>query len=392
MRHLRYAPLGLLALAALAAAVVAVAGPAYGGEPLFTRNGVPGVSVSPGNSDVLSLDVTLPAPDQDVFLDGDGVATTGPGFPDAVAAGTPFTPNFPNIICGNTDGATAPTKLRFDTSADCSSIDGFNILGADTSGTVFDMAAAVSRVHFVDGDSDGAWANGEDFYFDADDSGLYNADTLDALTVRNVGTAAAGADIAAVKLWHDSDGSGSFSGTDALLAVCPFNGLLDWECDVNFTFTVQPRVFVTVDIATGATVGRTIQLQIPALSDFGIPGAFDPLDSGVFFVGDHDGPPVALTNEEAHTIACPDSDGDGWTDCQEAYIGTDPLNPCTPGGWPPDPRPLPGGNAIVQIDDVTFVASAFGSTTTPRAEIKSQNGIVQIDDVTDFAGRFGDTC
>jgi hypothetical protein len=87
-----------------------------------------------------------------------------------------------------------------------------------------------------------------------------------------------------------------------------------------------------------------------------------------------------------------DSDGDGWTDGAELTIGTNPQNGCTPNGWPPDPAPAPDGNGVVQIDDVTFAAGAFGSTTTPRAEIASQNGVVQIDDVTAFAGRFGNTC
>ncbi len=87
-----------------------------------------------------------------------------------------------------------------------------------------------------------------------------------------------------------------------------------------------------------------------------------------------------------------DDDNDGWTDVAELFIGTDPLNSGTPGGWPPDPAPEPNGNCAVQIDDVTLAASAFGSTTTPRAEIATQNGIVQIDDVTQFASRFGDTC
>jgi hypothetical protein len=91
-----------------------------------------------------------------------------------------------------------------------------------------------------------------------------------------------------------------------------------------------------------------------------------------------------------------DSDGDGFGDAVEATLGTDQLTACPvdagPAGWPPDPRPLPGGNGVVQIDDVTFAAGAFGSTTTPRAEIASQNGVVQIDDVTAFAGRFGQAC
>ena len=87
-----------------------------------------------------------------------------------------------------------------------------------------------------------------------------------------------------------------------------------------------------------------------------------------------------------------DDDNDTWTDAAEAFIGTDQLLACTPGGWPPDAQPAPNGNGAVQIDDIVFAASAFGSTTTPRAEIATQNGAVQIDDVVAFAGHFGDTC
>lgn len=90
--------------------------------------------------------------------------------------------------------------------------------------------------------------------------------------------------------------------------------------------------------------------------------------------------------------AAGDADGDGWTDQAEQFIGTDPQNACVPNGWPPDPRPAPDGNGVVQVDDVTFAASSFGSTTSPRAEIASQNGAVQIDDVTAFASRFGEMC
>jgi hypothetical protein len=96
--------------------------------------------------------------------------------------------------------------------------------------------------------------------------------------------------------------------------------------------------------------------------------------------------------------ACDDDiDGDGWTNAAEEFIGTNTRNACAPAGWPPDPAPIPNGNGIVQIDDVTFIAGKFGFSSgdaayTPRAELASQNGVVQIDDVAEVAGRFGHTC
>jgi len=92
-----------------------------------------------------------------------------------------------------------------------------------------------------------------------------------------------------------------------------------------------------------------------------------------------------------------DPDGDGWLNTAEEFIGTDPQNACTPGGWPPDPSPALSGNGSVGIDDVFFAASRFGQMTggpnyTTRAEIASQDGAIQIDDVFAFASRFGQSC
>ena len=78
--------------------------------------------------------------------------------------------------------------------------------------------------------------------------------------------------------------------------------------------------------------------------------------------GDNDG--------DALGDACDsDDDNDGWPDTAELFITTDPLVSCGANGWPPDPQPAPNGNGTVQIDDIVFVAGAFNSTTTPRAEI-----------------------
>lgn len=141
--------------------------------------------------------------------------------------------------------------------------------------------------------------------------------------------------------------------------------------------------------ANGHSLQRTQDTNISA-NDFGCadpatPTKNNPLNTSVS---------MAATTS---CSGCTDSDGDGWTDCQEQFITTDELNGCTPGGWPPDPAPAPGGNGVVQIDDVAYAAGKFGRATgeagyAARAEIASQNGVIQIDDIAAFASRFGRTC
>jgi len=98
----------------------------------------------------------------------------------------------------------------------------------------------------------------------------------------------------------------------------------------------------------------------------------------------------------------PDDDNDGFSDGEEAAIGTNAVRACalttTPDDEDPDPWPIDfNDNRAVQIDDVFFVASRFFASTgepgyTPRAEVASQNGQIQIDDVFGVASRFFQSC
>ncbi len=179
-----------------------------------------------------------------------------------------------------------------------------------------------------------------------------------------------------------------------------------WGATYDFSDNVAP-----VSTATMTPMSGVVSVSLTATDDVGVAGIEYRINSGGYqrYSGVVTAPTGSLITyravdvngnvEASHSCLLPpgfvpafDYDCDGWTDPAELYIGTDPLNSGTPGGWPPDPAPEPDGNCAVQIDDVTFAASAFGSTTTPRAEIASPNGKVQIDDVTEFASRFGDTC
>ena len=59
-----------------------------------------------------------------------------------------------------------------------------------------------------------------------------------------------------------------------------------------------------------------------------------------------------LTKRPGPPATPPDGDDDGWSNDEENAIGTDPLQPCGPGAWPPDITDYqvvdcPGPNAVV---------------------------------------------
>ncbi|MEW6202437.1 MAG: hypothetical protein AB1546_10700, partial [bacterium] len=92
-------------------------------------------------------------------------------------------------------------------------------------------------------------------------------DTLNAIYIKNAGTATNSVDIATVKLYADA-GSTGYQGppTDTLIGSFTWNGASQrWELS-SLTTTIPPgglRLFATVNIASNPTDARTIQIQIP---------------------------------------------------------------------------------------------------------------------------------
>jgi hypothetical protein len=174
----------------------------------------------------------------------------------------------------------------------------------------------------------------------------------------------------------------SLSG-DPVLTNPTTEGFYTW----NALFVSSP---LTIPPEHTASVDETVVIGTDSDSD-GIPDIADNCPS-VFNISqaDLDGDGIGDACDE-------DIDGDGWENAAEEFIGTNAWNACTPAGWPPDPAPVPNGNGLAQIDDITFVAGKFGLSSgdagyTPRAELASQNGSIQIDDVTVAAGKFGRNC
>jgi len=93
---------------------------------------------------------------------------------------------------------------------------------------------------------------------------------------------------------------------------------------------------------------------------------------------------------------CPttDSDGDGWSDGEELFIGTNPNLACGNNAWPPNFN----NDTVVHIDDI-YAGVAGRWNTRPgdalyrrRSELASQDWHIGVDDVFSVAGRFNETC
>lgn len=158
---------------------------------------------------------------------------------------------------------------------------------------------------------------------------------------------------------------------------------------------------------SGKTISMTItatpvgEICIMMIGDYSVTEDIGVLAAGEYAVNVTEvidgGCWIECTASTAFTVEpAPDSDGDGWLDAAEIFMGTDPAQACGQGAWPPDAAPAEG-DGLVHIEDVTYAAARFGARTgeeryTPRIEIASQDGVVHIDDITAFAARFGRRC
>ena len=101
------------------------------------------------------------------------------------------------------------------------------------------------------------------------------------------------------------------------------------------------------------------------------------------------------------TAAEGDSDGDGFTDAVELFVGTDPLSPCNQtttvndeavDAWPPDFN----DDTKVDISDVVLLRSRYGSTSgegsyDPRFDLNA-DGKIGISDVVMVRTVYGTAC
>lgn len=132
------------------------------------------------------------------------------------------------------------------------------------------------------------------------------ADRLDALFVKQEGTARWQTDLTDAKLWADAGAEGLQGiGIDRLLAL----GV--WNANENgwaFSGMDEPvpaggaRLFVTVSTYRSPTGNATIQLAIPAFVDLFTPMSYDTGDRGVFLRTAAPVPTVQLTNAARQSV------------------------------------------------------------------------------------------
>jgi hypothetical protein len=186
--------------------------------------------------------------------------------------------------------------------------------GIDTSQDAADgqaLLALPAGLVLFDQDNSTTVTTGDEIGTDADNNGAF-LDVLNAITLRNLGTALDTTDIAAgtVTLYmDDGDGVFQFGAPDTAYAALAWDGDSWVQAAVgqNILGVGVHRFYVGLDIrAAAATMpvdGRTIQMGIPALVDVNSNGAYNANDEGIFFASKDDTGGIA--NPAIQTIVRP---------------------------------------------------------------------------------------
>lgn len=376
----------------------------------FVNNGAAGGNIVGGRTNILAMDITLPAADDDLFLDGDGSDSDAAGAQAAIANGTALIRFVAadNICARDADGgavedANAISKMWLDDGANegnCGVDGGVETIimgGAPGVGTEVGVGASTlvrlthndnvvaTGTYSRTGDADAT--NDEDIYDDVDRSLFYRADALHAVTVQNTaGTAVNATDILNVQLWIENSGDTTFqSGADLNLdANCAWNaGGGSWDCTganpavdtlALITGLNPARIYVTIDTALNPTINRTVQMEIPLFADGDVDGRYDANEDGIFFsnaatanASRHDGPPgAALTNANVMTFSSATTTGGTTTT-------TPPANnpPNAPSGIT-----ATAGDGKVDLAWTNTLDADFASAKIYRSEVSGTLGTV----------------
>jgi len=132
---------------------------------------------------------------------------------------------------------------------------------------------------------------------------LGSADTLNSLTVENIGNARDGMEVNKLKLWLD-DGNGKFDGfekdTELGTSSSYENSTNNWIfSNLNAKLkAIENRLFVSVETLNKGTAGRFFGFSLPAYFDANKNKTYDSGDTGMFFTWENGLPPTKLVNDD----------------------------------------------------------------------------------------------
>lgn len=156
------------------------------------------------------------------------------------------------------------------------------------------------------------------------------ADTLTAFAVENLGTMT-DADVAAITLFEDAGSDSVLTSADTLIGTIPFSAGSIWRTTgLSYFFPgTSLDVLVAVNVASGATGGRTFRAQIPAKEVDTVKADSGPVSAvsttATFSIPSDTSPDTAVVVNEfmadPATSAPPDHDNDGvFNDPDEEFI------------------------------------------------------------------------
>jgi hypothetical protein len=155
-----------------------------------------------------------------------------------------------------------------------------------------------------------------------------------------------------------------------------------------------------VGISAGGVSGD-LALADLTFQAVGSVGDVSPLNVTVQTFADTNGFDILNTDEDGSIdiTPCPDSDGDGFDDCVEAILGTDPLAECPTvvgahDAWPPD---FDENRVINTLDVIRVLPPSFGLTSSspdwnPREDLLADGVINMLDVIRVLPPTFGQTC
>ena len=124
-------------------------------------------------------------------------------------------------------------------------------------------------------------------------------DEFHAITVKNLGSAKAGREVKAVRVWRDDGDSVFDSRLDKELGEAVWDGVNSWDLsgirerygsDSASQNSMTMSIFVTIDTSSSITASTTIRFAIPQLQDVNGNGEKEDADEGVFLMSSNDGP------------------------------------------------------------------------------------------------------